>query len=212
MRFKKITMAACFASALMMVSAPASAAAYFIGGKWYFFSLNFDSLLAKISGGDLRAGTTVKADVEVLASNVQCSNPQGKVIGGVGPKGGAYQGTSPIVTANNLTKTDNKVSQAISIRRLPRLISTPSGTQMVLVFARTRLVLPHGSRSTGRTGTATRTSRWATLWTRSATKKAPQRSTAYSLTSLAHSRDSLSLAPASGHSYICRPHSNSKPP
>ena len=110
MMLKKITMAACFASALMMVSAPASAAAYFIGGKWYFFSLNFDSLLAKISGGDLRAGTTVKADVEVLASNVQCSNPQGKVISGVGPKGGAYQGTSPIVTANNLTKTDNKVT------------------------------------------------------------------------------------------------------
>lgn len=94
---------------MMMVSAPANAAAYFIGGKWYFFSLNFDSLLAKVSGGDLRAGTTVQANVEILGSNVECSNPQGKTIGGVGPKGVAYQGTSEPVTADNLTKTDNKV-------------------------------------------------------------------------------------------------------
>ena len=107
--FRKIAIAACFASALMMVSAPASAAAYFIGGKWYYFSLDFEALLAKITGNDLKTGTYVGAEVKILSSNVQCANPQGQLIDpGQGPQGVAY-GTSPTVNANDLTRTGNKV-------------------------------------------------------------------------------------------------------
>ena len=108
--FKKIAIAACFASALMMVSAPASAAAYFIGGKWYYFSLNFEALIAKITGRDIKTGTYVGAEVKILNSNVQCTNPQGHFIDpGQGPKGIAY-GSSPTVKDDDLTRTGNKVT------------------------------------------------------------------------------------------------------
>ena len=108
--FKKIAIAACFASALMMVSAPAHAAAYFIGGKWYYFSLNFEALIAKVTGKDLKTGTYVGAEVKILNSNVQCVNPQGHLLDpGLGPKGTAY-GSSPNVKDDDLTKLGNKVT------------------------------------------------------------------------------------------------------
>lgn len=110
MTFRRIAVAACCAGALTMVSAPASAAAYFIGGKWYYFSLNFEALLAKITGKDLKTGTYVGAEVKILNSNVQCANPQGQFIDpGEGPKGIAY-GTSPSVDGDDLTRAGNKVT------------------------------------------------------------------------------------------------------
>jgi hypothetical protein len=75
--FKKILIGTCFASVLMMVAAPANAAAYFIGGRWYYFSLDFEADLAKITGKDIKIGTYVGANVKILESNVQCANPQG---------------------------------------------------------------------------------------------------------------------------------------
>lgn len=107
--FKKIVIGACFASALLMVSAPANAAAYFIGGKWYYFSLDFVADIAKISGKDLKTGTNVSAFVKIVNADTLCTNPQGKFINpGVGPKVSAF-GTSPNVTDEDLSRTENKV-------------------------------------------------------------------------------------------------------
>lgn len=110
MMFKKIAIAACCASVLMMATAPAQAAAYFIGGKWYYFSLNFEALLAKITGKDLKTGTYVGAEVKILDSNVRCANSQGHFVDpGQGPLGTAY-GSSPNVDADDLTRAGNKVT------------------------------------------------------------------------------------------------------
>ncbi|MEO6624037.1 MAG: hypothetical protein ABIN37_04305 [Burkholderiaceae bacterium] len=104
--FRNIAIAACFASALMMVSAPANAAAYFIGGKWYFFSLDFEAAIAKMTGKDLKTGTYVKADVNIVASDVLCVNPQTKFLTpGKGPQVRA-SGLSPSVKDADLTKDE----------------------------------------------------------------------------------------------------------
>jgi hypothetical protein len=102
---KKIAIAACFASALAMVSAPASAAAYLIGGKWYFFSLDFDATIKQVTGKDLKTGTFVGAEVKITDSQTLCLNPQSKFINpGKGPVVTAA-GTSPDLT-EALTKAD----------------------------------------------------------------------------------------------------------
>ena len=94
MKFRSIAIAVCSAGALMSVSAPAQAAAYLIGGKWYFFSLDFEASLAKVTGRDLKDGTNLFADVKIDTSNTQCANPQGQLINpGQGPKSTA-SGTS----------------------------------------------------------------------------------------------------------------------
>lgn len=108
MKVRKIAIAACFASALMMVSAPASAAAYFIAGKWYFFSLDFNAELAKVTGKDLNDGTRVDANVTITASDVQCANPQGNLVDpGQGPRVVAY-GTSDDLTDGDILRADRK--------------------------------------------------------------------------------------------------------
>ena len=108
--FKKMAIAACFAGALTVVSAPANAAAYLIGGKWYFFSLDFEASLAKVTGKDLRDGTRVFAEVKIDASNIQCANPQGNLVDpGEGPKS-TSSGSSANVTDKDLTRSANKVT------------------------------------------------------------------------------------------------------
>ena len=130
MMFRKIAVAACCASTLMMVSAPASAAAYFIGGKWYYFSLNFEALLAKITGKDLKTGTYVGAEVKILNSDVRCANPQGHFIDpGEGPKGIAY-GTSPTVDADDLTRTGNKVTGNVYTTTASVIDLVPEGQRL----------------------------------------------------------------------------------
>ena len=110
MKFRSIAIAVCSAGALMSVSAPAQAAAYLIGGKWYFFSLDFEASLAKVTGRDLKDGTNLFADVKIDTSNTQCANPQGQLINpGQGPKSTA-SGTSANVTDADLTRTGNKVT------------------------------------------------------------------------------------------------------
>lgn len=110
MKFRKIAIAACSASVLFAASAPASAAAYLIGGKWYFFSLDFEASLAKVTGKDLKDGTRVFAAVQIDASNIQCANPQGNLVDpGEGPRATAF-GTSEDVTDKDLTRTGNKVT------------------------------------------------------------------------------------------------------
>jgi hypothetical protein len=110
MKLRKIAIAACSAGVLLAASAPASAAAFLIGGKWYFFSLDFEASLAKVSGKDLRDGTRVFAEVKIDESNIQCANPQGNLVDpGEGPKSTA-SGTSANVTDKNLTRSANKVT------------------------------------------------------------------------------------------------------
>ncbi len=101
---KKIAIAACLASALMMMSVSANAAAYFIGGKWYYFSLDFEADIAKITGRDIKIGTYIGANVKILDSNVQCANPQGALVEpGKGPQLALY-GTSEAITDDNLNR------------------------------------------------------------------------------------------------------------
>ncbi len=109
MMFKKIATVACLASAMSMVSAPASAAAYFIGGKWYYFSIDFEADLAKVTGKDVKDGTRVQVAAKITNSNVQCGNPQGQLISGVGPTG-TVTGTSKFVDpADQVLIRDNRV-------------------------------------------------------------------------------------------------------
>ena len=110
MKVRKIAIAACFASALTMVSAPASAAAYLIGGKWYFFSLDYDATLKKVTGKELNAVITVTSDVGITLSQVQCGNPQGHLLDpGEGPQLSGT-GTSPPVGINDVEKSDRSKS------------------------------------------------------------------------------------------------------
>jgi hypothetical protein len=123
--FKKIVVGACFASVIMMVSAPANAAAYFIGGKWYYFSLDFQADLAKITGKDLRTGTSVNADVHISEAGIACVNPQGNFIEpGNGPKATLSGFSPPVSDQDLLTREDNKVKGNIyrttAIVKLPK--------------------------------------------------------------------------------------------
>ena len=86
MKLRKIAIAACSAGVLLAASAPASAAAFLIGGKWYFFSLDYDATLKKVTGRELNDGLTVTSNVTITGSQTLCGNPQGNVINpGVGP-------------------------------------------------------------------------------------------------------------------------------
>ena len=106
MKVRKIAIAACFASALTMVSAPASAAAYLIGGKWYFFSLDFEASIARVTGRDLKTGTFVGGEVKITSSESICLNPESKYVNpGQGPVVKAA-GTSPDLTDSDLSKDD----------------------------------------------------------------------------------------------------------
>jgi hypothetical protein len=130
MTIKKIFIAGCCAALLATVAAPANAAAYFIGGKWYYFSLNFEALLAKITGKDLKTGTYVGAEVKILDSDVRCANPQGHFIDpGQGPLGTAY-GTSPSVDADDLTRTGNKVTGNIYTTTASVVELVPEGQRL----------------------------------------------------------------------------------
>lgn len=110
MVFKKIAVAALFASALTMVSAPANAAAYLIGGRWYYFSLDYDATLSKVTGRDLNLGTQVRGAVQITRSQVQCGNPQGYILDpGEGPQLSA-SGTSGVLNQADLDKSDRSKS------------------------------------------------------------------------------------------------------
>lgn len=103
---RKIAIAAVFAGAGLMLAGPAHSAAYFIGGKWYYFSLNLEALIAKVTGKDLKDGTFVSAEVMITSADTACSNPQAKVINpGNGPQGTLYV-ESPNITDENLLKKD----------------------------------------------------------------------------------------------------------
>ena len=108
---KKIAIAGCFASALMMVSAPANAAAYLIGGKWYYFSLDYDATLKKVTGRELKAGLQVKSDVGITRSQIQCGNPQGQILNpGQGPQLSAGGISDPVDPLIDLVKSDRSKS------------------------------------------------------------------------------------------------------
>ncbi len=103
---RKIAIAAVFAGAVLTMAGPAHAAAYLIGGKWYYFSLNFETLIAKVTGKDLKDGTFVGAEVKITSADTACSNPQTHVIDpGQGPAGTLY-GTSPSINDGDLVKDD----------------------------------------------------------------------------------------------------------
>lgn len=108
--FRKLAILATFASAAMVLTAPAHATAYFIAGQWYYFSLDFEALIAKITGKDLKLGTYVGASVTILSADTECANPQSKLVNpGQGPAGQTITGISPNLTSDDLTKSDNKV-------------------------------------------------------------------------------------------------------
>lgn len=110
MVFKKIAVSALCASALAMVSVPASAAAYLIGGKWYYFSLDYDATLKKVTGKELKSGLQVKSDATVLESQIQCGNPQGSLINpGQGPQLSVGTVSDPLSEAN-VDKSDRSKS------------------------------------------------------------------------------------------------------
>ncbi len=103
---RKFAIAAVFAGAGLMLAGPAHAAAYFIGGKWYYFSLNFEALIAKVTGKDLKDGTFVSAVVNITSADTACSNPQTKVINpGTGPQGTLILET-PNIKDDNFVKKD----------------------------------------------------------------------------------------------------------
>ena len=109
--FKKMAIAACFAGALTMVSAPANAAAYLIGGKWYFFSLDYDATLKKVTGRELNDGLTVTSNVTITGSQILCGNPQGNVINpGVGPTLSTTATSDPVDASNDVVKSDRSKS------------------------------------------------------------------------------------------------------
>jgi len=94
---RKFAIAAVFAGAGLMLAGPAHAAAYFIGGKWYYFSLNFEALIAKVSGKDLKDVTFVGAEVKITSADTACSNPQTKAISpGQGPQGTLLGTSEPL--------------------------------------------------------------------------------------------------------------------
>lgn len=124
----KIAIAACFASTLAMVSVPAHAAAYLIGGRWYYFSLDYDATLKKVTGKELKDVLQVKSKAVITQSQVQCGNPQGKLVDpGVGPRLTVSAISDPL-DETNLDKSDRSKSTfrktvAVDLERLP-----PAGT------------------------------------------------------------------------------------
>ncbi|MFO1193805.1 MAG: hypothetical protein U1F00_16800 [Rhodoferax sp.] len=113
MKLHKIALAACIAGTMGMVAAPAHAAAYYIGGKWYYFSLDFEATLAKVTGKELNDGTTVNATVTVTKSEVQCVNPQGQLVDpGQGPSATLTASSDTVTDADavDLSRTANKVT------------------------------------------------------------------------------------------------------
>ncbi len=110
---RKFATIAVLAGAALTLAAPANAAAYFIGGKWYYFSLNFEALIKQITGKDLNAGTFVGAEVIILNADTACFNPQTKrVMPGEGPKGSAY-GESPDLTEGDVLDKDDRQKRNI---------------------------------------------------------------------------------------------------
>jgi hypothetical protein len=106
MMIRKIGIAAVFAGAGLMLAGPAHAGSYFYAGKWYYYSLNFEALIAKVTGKDLKDGTFVGAEVKITSPDTACSNPQTKVINpGKGPEG-TVSGTSPNIDDDDLVKKD----------------------------------------------------------------------------------------------------------
>jgi hypothetical protein len=102
---RKIAIAA-FASVAIMSAGTAHAGAYFIAGTWYFFSLDFEALIKKVTGKDIKDGTYVGAEVKITNADTVCSNPQSHLINpGQGPEGTLY-GTSPNINDDNLTKDE----------------------------------------------------------------------------------------------------------
>jgi len=106
---RKFATTAVLASAALLFGTPAHATAYFIGGKWYYFSLDFQALIAKITGKDLNDGTSVQTQVVILTADSICLNPQSHNVNpGKGPKGVAY-GQSPNLTDGDvLDKNDRQ--------------------------------------------------------------------------------------------------------
>lgn len=111
MNRKFATIAVLAGAALMWANAGYSShrgkfEAHLIGGKIYWYSINFEELIKKITGSDLKAGTFVSAELKILSADSACSNPQTHVINpGQGPKGTAF-GSSPQVNDDNLVRSD----------------------------------------------------------------------------------------------------------
>lgn len=126
--FKKMAIAACFAGALTMVSAPANAAAYLIGGKWYFFSLDYDATLKKVTGRELNDGLTVTSNVTITGSQILCGNPQGNVINpGVGPTLSTTATSAPVDAFTDVVKSDRSKSTFKKTVQVPLNPQDPVG-------------------------------------------------------------------------------------
>jgi hypothetical protein len=105
MMIRKVALVVVFASMGLMLSVPSHAGAVKVGGTWYYFSLDFETLIKSLTGKDVKDGTFVGAEVKITSADSACANPQGKVIAGEGP-GTTVSGTSPNVNDNNLVKDD----------------------------------------------------------------------------------------------------------
>jgi hypothetical protein len=93
-----------------MFGTPVHAAAYFIGGTWYYFSIDFQALIKKLTGKDLNDGTSVQTEQKIGAADTLCLNPQTfQLSPGKGP-GSTALGSSTDITDADLTKGDRTKS------------------------------------------------------------------------------------------------------
>lgn len=103
---RKIAIAAVLAGVGLTLASPSHAGSYFYNGKWYYYSLNLEALIAKVTGKDIKDGTFVSAVVTINTADSLCSNPQSHVVlPGKGPKG-IVSGSSGNIKDGDLVKKD----------------------------------------------------------------------------------------------------------
>jgi hypothetical protein len=108
----------CFASttllaaATLMIAGSANAShlgypsAHLLAGRVVYYSIDFQAILNKLTGKDLKVGTDLFLRVDILGSNVACANPQSKaVMPGTGPKGRAF-GSDEVSADDQVDKGD----------------------------------------------------------------------------------------------------------
>lgn len=111
---KFTTIAAVAAAALMSMNAVHAShlgykSTHIIGGKAYFFTLNFSALITSLTGRDIKDGTQLVADVKISDSDTACANPQThRVMPGVGPKGNVVLTSEPLSESDVLDKNDRE--------------------------------------------------------------------------------------------------------
>jgi len=106
---KKLWIGAGLVGTMLCGTAPASADAFFFDGVWYFFTLNFEGKIAKLTGADINDGTIVETKSFVLGSQVACVNPQTKVINpGEGPYVGVSGVSEPVGESDAINKSQRQ--------------------------------------------------------------------------------------------------------